>query len=363
MRRPASTVTAPQLAWLVFYLTICVSPFAFGRILIPTMGRSAWVGMLPSVVTGVIGAWVVVGLGTRFPGQALPGYAQRLVGPIGSGLILAALGVVLSAGAAINLHTLMEVLGGSLLPRVPIVVPAVIGAGICTYAAYLGADAILYLGQAIGFVMVLGLAGILLLPSTVATWSRLLPLGGVPWAEWFRPDVAARLGACRGFLPLLFLTAKVDVRQSGLLWRTLVVILISGLALAASFAVPVAVLGPAYASLFQFPLVDSVSTLVWQWLPFRRYGLIASALWVGFAYMSVSTDIWMASVCWSELAGGARRWFAGAVGVLALGYAAWEVSSARSVALFAAWNWSVIGVGYLAPLGLAVLAAVRRRPA
>jgi len=352
-----------QAAWLVFYLTLCVTPFAFAEGLIQAMGRWAWAGLLPGFALGVLALGAVAVLHRRLPRDSVLDYAPRLLGRFGGWLYIALLGLLFTAGAGANLRIFVDMLHSTLNAGMTAWVPALVMAALASYVAFFGPEVVARVATALLLAVLPGVALIFTLPWLNSVPGRLWPLWNVPWVSLTRQaHTASILGVCRGFLPLLLIAPMVDGRR--FFGRALAAQVAGSILLMVAFAMPVAVFGPDLAQQFRFPLLDAAGTVAWSWLPIQRWGHLTVLLWELITFVVASTYLWLGAAIggWLLMRG---RWrplvpvLGGAVFLLAGPLLGPEAESAVSTV----WNWSVVVLGMVVPLGLAAAVLMRGQAA
>ncbi len=351
-----------QAACLVFYVTICVTPFSFGEEMIRTLGRWAWfgaaVGLLPA--TAALGALAV--LRARLPEASVLEYAPALLGRFAGWVYVSMLFVLFAVGAGANLSVFVDMLHTTLAQDLSGWVPALVMSVLAAYVAFFGPEVIARVATALLLAVLPALAFICTLPWINSVPGRLWPLWTVPWGQVLnRVNTASILGACRGFLPLLVLAPMVRGRgffRSAFAAQTAAIGVIM-----LAFAIPVAVFGVALAEQYRFPLLDAIGTLGWIWLPIHRLGHLASLIWEMVTFVVAATYIWLGAALggWLFLRG---RWrpLIPALGCATLLVAGPLFGSQVQAEVLAIWSWAVVALGMLVPIGLAA-AALRRRTA
>ena len=353
-------LSVAQASWMVFYLTVCVTPFSFSDFAVRSMGRWAWASMLPAIVVGLFGLGAVVVLRRRRPNASVLEYAPEFMGRVGGWAYIFMLCLLFVTGAGANLHVFVDMLHTTLLPNLSEWWPSIAMAALAGYVAFFGPEVITRAGEMLLVAVLPGLAGVLTLPWLNSVPGRLLPLTRVPWDKLFtNVQTASIISACRGFLPLLVLAPMIQGRQ--MVGRTTAALLAGAMVIMVSFAIPIAVLGPDLAALFRFPLLDSIGTVAWTWLPFQRLGHLAALLWEGVTFVVVATYLWLGAALggWLFLRGGWRPMvFAAAVVTLLL--ASPVLDSEVQKKLLTIWTVGVVALGAAVPVCLAI-AAFRRR--
>ena len=362
----ASEVSAGQLGLLAFYLSVSLVPFTVGADALANLGRWGWAAALPAAALGLGGAWIAAGLRRRDDQDSVVATARRLAGPWVGAAYGAVLAIVLSLAAALTLHALAQVVRAELLPTLPAWIPAGIGAGICAYGAFLGLGALCRWAQVLALVVVPALAATLLVPWINAEPAQLQPLWAVPWGGLWHGWASFALAAGSGFAPLLFVApaggpagpANPGPQVCG------------GQACAAAVwilasALPIAVLGPEVANLVRFPLLRTVGTVTWRWLPLHRLGVLSVAAWAFLAYVTVAVDACLGAAAWRQALGRAAalgqagpepgRLVAALIAAAAGAAACWSPGSGANAMVLSAWGFAALGALFAVPALLLVL--------
>ncbi len=355
-------LSVAQAAWLVFYLTLCVTPFSFAEDMIGALGRWAWAGALPGLLLGVLALGAVAALRRRLPQASVLDYGPAILGRWGGWLYVALLGVLFAAGAGVNLRVFVDMLHTTLDAGMSAWVPALVMATLTSYCAFFGPEVIARTAQAILLVVLPGVALIFTLPWLNSVPGRLWPFWTVPWPNLMRQaHTASALGICRGLLPLLVLAPVI--RGAALFRQTLLAQVAASVLIMVAFAIPVAVLGPHFAAQFRFPLLDSAGTLTWQWLPLQRLGHLTVLFWEMVTFVVATTYLWLGAALggWLLL----RNHWRPAIpvlGVTTLLIAGPLTGPETEKTIFTLWNWGVVILGMAVPILLAAV-ALSRRPA
>ncbi len=352
-----------EASWIVFYLTICVTPFSFAEEMIRTLGRWAWAGVVPGFAFGLLGLGAVILLRRRRPRSSVLDYAPELLGRFGGWLYIALLGLLFVSGAGANLRIFVDMLHTTLLSSMSGWVPAGIMAALVSYAAFFGPEVIARAGIALLVGVLPAVTAIFSLPWLNSIPGRLWPFWTVPWGDLSRnPHAASALGICRGFLALLVLAPVVQGPGFGR--RTLLAQAAASILIMVSFAIPVAVFGPRLAAQFRFPLLDALGTVSWSWLPIQRLGHLTVLFWEGITFMVATTYLWLGAAIggWLLLRG---RWrpLVPVLGAVTLLLAAPLVGPTAEKDMLTIWNWAVVVLGLVVPIGLAIAVLPRRRAA
>lgn len=354
-------LSVAQAAWLVFYLTVCVTPFSFAEEMIRAMGRWAWAGVLPGFALGILALGAVAVLHERLPRASVLDYAPELLGRFGGWCYIALLGALFASGAGANLRVFIDMLHTTLNAGMSGWVPALIMALLTSFVAFFGPEVIARVAAALLLVVVPGIAVILSLPWLNSIPGRVWPPWTVPWAQLMRQaHTASALGVCRGFLPLLLLAPAINGR--GFFPRTLAAQVAGSIVLMIAFALPVAVLGPHLAEQFRFPLLDAAGTVSWSWLPIQRLGHLTVLFWEIMAFVVAATYLWLGAALggWLLLNG---RWrpLIPVLGGFTLLLAGPLMGPQAQKTLLTVWNWGVVVLGMVVPIGLAAAVLPRRR--
>ena len=353
-------LSVQQASWLVFYLTLCVTPFSFAEELTRTLGRWAWAGIVPGFAFGLLGLGAVIVLRRRRPRSSVLDYAPQLLGRFGGWLYIALLGLLFAAGAGANLRIFVDMLHTTLLSDMSGWAPAAIMAVLVSYAAFFGPEVIARLSQAMLVVAVPAITAIFTLPWLNSIPGRLWPLWTVPWQHLLRnPHTSSVLGVCRGFLPLLVLAPVVEGPGFGR--RTLLAQVAASFLLMVSFAIPVVVFGPRLAEQFRFPLLDALGTVSWSWLPVQRLGHVTVLFWEGITFLVATTYLWLGAAIggWLLLRGQWRP-LVPVLGAVTLLLAAPDIGPSAEKEILTVWNWAVVALGLVVPIGLALAVLSRR---
>ena len=353
-------LSAAQAGWLVFYLTLGLTPFTAAELVDGAMGRWAWASIVPGWTAGLLGLLAVAVLRRRRPQSSALEYAPALFGRQVGWLYLLVLGLVLAAGAVLTLHTLLVVLGLTLAAETPQWLLALILTALAGYAAFFGPEVIARVGEIMLILVLPGLAFTLGVPWINAEPGRLVPMAAVPWSvllgNW---RLTAALGFCHGFLPLLVLAPAVT--GPGAVRNSIVAHALAGILLLVALALPVAVLGLALAARLHFPLLEAVGTLAWRSVPFQRLGQLAVLVWQIVALIALSTYLWLAAAVGGWLfAGGRWRPLVPALGTAVVAVISLGLRGGTWLAGIAIWHGLVVAVGVLGPLSMALAALVRR---
>ena len=355
-------ISVAQAAWLVFYLTLCVTPFSFAEDMIGTLGRWAWAGALPGLVLGVLALSAVAALRQRLPRACVLDYAPDLLGRWGGWLYIALLGVLFATGAGVNLRVFVDMLHTTLNAGMSGWVPALVMTALTSYCAFFGPEVIARAAQAVLLVVLPGIALIFTLPWLNSVPGRLWPFWTVPWPNLMRQaHTASALGICRGLLPLLVLAPVI--RGAAFFRRTLFAQVAGSLLIMIAFAIPVAVLGPHLAEQFRFPLLDAAGTLSWRWLPLQRLGHLTVLVWEMVTFVVATTYLWLGAAVAGWLFLRARwRPAVPVLGVLTFLIAGPLTGPEAEKTIFTLWNWGVVILGMVMPIVLAG-GVLSRRPA
>ncbi len=356
-------LSVQQAAWLVFYLTISVTPFSFSEEMIKTMGRWAWAGVLPGLALGVVALGAVAVLRHRLPRSSVLDYAPQLLGRFAGWLYIMLLGLLCALGAGVNLHVFVDMLHSTLTSYLSGWVPALVMTALATYLAFFGPEVIARVATALLVAVVPELFLLATMPWLNSVPGRLWPLWTVPWGRLFaRASTASVLGTCQGFIVLLLLAPVVEGRR--FVRSTLLAVLAGSAMIMVGFAIPVAVFGPHLAAQFRFSLLDASGTVSWAWLPLQRLGHLTVLFWEMLVFVVAATDLWMAAAlgAWVLLSG---RWrplvlVLGGVTLLFTGPA---FGPTMQEALFTVWDWGVVLLAIVLPVALALAALPRRRDA
>lgn len=356
-------LSVAQAAWLVFYVTLCVTPFSFSEVIVQAMGRWSWAATLPGAVLGLCTLAAVAVLRHRLPHSSVLDYAPRLLGRFFGWLYIALLGVLFASAAGTNLRVLVDMLHTTLNADMSGWVPAAVMTILCTYLAFFGPEVIARVATALLLAVVPGMALIATVPWLNSVPGRLWPLWTVPWGNLFRhASTASALGVCRGFLPLLVLAPVVQ--GEGFWRRTATAQVVASLLIMIAFALPVAVLGPRFAVQFRFPFLESMGTISWSWLPIQRIGHLTVLFWQIITFIATAVYLWLGAAIggWLFLRG---RWrpLIPVLGMVTLLMSGPLVGPPLQKTVMTAWNWGVVALGMAVPLALALIAPPRRRAA
>lgn len=362
MKHASFRVSRWQLTLLVFMVTVCVTPFAFDSVLVLYLHRQAWLALLPALAVGLLGSGVAGALAWRFRGVQIVEYVPRVLGPIGGRLFLFLLGLLLFAGAPLNLHVFARLVRHTELPRSSPFLIALIFAAIVAFACYFGPEVIARGTEVLAPLIGVGLLAIFFAPFAAARFVRLLPLTtGFPWHNYWLPVISSSLGTVRGFLTVLVLGGAVsEVR--GLTGRTLAATAAACLLLILAAALPVLVLGVGFSEHLRFPILAVTGTINFRWLPFAHLTLATILIWQMIMFCVLAFYLWGGVYVLCAALGIAdwRPWVvAGAAVTAYLG----GTSPSPAVASWAvnAWNFAVIAVGVVLPLLLLLTTARGRR--
>ncbi len=350
-----------QAAWLVFYVTVCVTPFSFGEEMIRALGRWAWFGAAVGLLPGTVALGAVAVLRTRLPDASVLDYAPALLGRVAGWVYIGMLFVLFAVGAGANLSVFIDMMHTTLAAGLSGWAPALVMSVLAAYVAFFGPEVITRVATALAFAVLPALAVICTLTWINSVPGRLWPLWTVPWDQvLIHVNTASVLGSCRGFLPLLVLAPMV--RGPRFFRSTFAAQTAAIGVIMLAFAIPVAVFGAALAGQFRFPLLDAIGTLGWLWLPIHRLGHLAALIWEMLTFVVAATYIWLGAALggWLFLRG---RWrpLVPALGCVALLVGGPLLGSGVQTEVLTIWGWAVVALGMLVPIGLAAAAALRGR--
>ena len=361
---------SPSLSWwqillLVFILSLCLTPFDLPGLLMPLLGpRSAWWGVLPALAVGMWGITVASALVNRFPGRTMDRTVLSVLGPTLGYAYLAALTGLFIFSVLGCLLVFGPAAQQSLLPRLPVAFVAVMVAGVGTYAARSGPEAVARCAETLAPFLAVGLL-VIYVPLAVIHLrpGGLLPLRPPAWSAWLSPQMAGATGTIRGFLPLLVLGPLLARRvptgrfalAAGLAWLLIV----------GALVLPVLLFGGPLVRQFSFPMLAAESTIGWRYLPSRSLVELTLLVWYALTFLVFATYLWMAGWLVRRLIPALPR--RGPVEFLGLGaaiMASVHFSELTFQVMFEFWNVGVVVLGVLVPTGILLLASRRSaRPA
>jgi len=356
-------LSVAQAAWIVFYLTLCVTPFSFAEVMIQTMGRWAWAGVVPGASLGLLALGAVAVLRHRLPRSSVLDYAPQLLGRFAGWLYIALLGLLFASGAGANLRVFVDMLHSTLNSSMSGWVPALVMTVLTAYVAFFGPEVIARVATALLLAVVPGIALITTLPWLNSVPGRLWPFWTVPWADLTRQaHTASAIGVCRGFLPLLVLAPVIQGDR--FFRRTAAAQVAASLLIMVAFAIPVAVFGPHFAAQFRFPLLDAAGTVSWSWLPIQRLGHLTVLFWQMITFIVAATYLWLGAAVggWLFLHG---RWrpLIPVLGVVTLLISGPLIGPQLQKTVLTVWNWGVVALGMAVPIALALAVLPRRSAA
>lgn len=135
-------ISSTQLAALVFTFIIATATLYIPALLSQKAGQDAWIAVIVAGVVGIFIALIVTSLGGRFPEQTLVEYSQVILGTwIGKlvGLVYIWFYIHLTS---IVLREVAETAVGTLLPRTPLEVVAIVIVVSCAYAVKAGIEVV-----------------------------------------------------------------------------------------------------------------------------------------------------------------------------------------------------------------------------
>lgn len=343
-------VSSRQIWLLSALLSLCVTPLVLPGLVIPILGRYAWVAGVFSLLGGLAGTGCAAAVVRHFPNRSLDEVAAYGFGPLVSKAYLLLLVLLFTSGTGLNLHGFVAVVAAHELPLLPPAYPAILIAAAGTFAAYFGPEVVARSAEVLAPVILLGLIVIHILGFSNAGLGHLLPLQGIPMNGLGALPVLAAFGTARGFLLILALGAFARTLPGTAALN--VGTMIAAMLITVSLALPVAVYGAEFAGLHRFPFVSAVGTTGWQWIPTHATVLLL-IFWHAIVFVVFATYTWLAAWLWKRLLPrlpwGLLVICVGLAGTL---FASSSWSSRDMLLLFGLWNDAAVVLGIVVPAAL-----------
>ncbi|MCL6522901.1 MAG: spore germination protein, partial [Firmicutes bacterium] len=366
-RRPALSPVA--LFALVFYASLCVTPFLFPSQLFAQLGRGTWVVTPLELLVALWGLWVIRRLeawldrrvGARRGAVEL--WAPRLFGRLAGNLYLALLAGYFLLSAALGARVLDEILRVEELPETSVWLLAPATLLPAFVPAALGLAAVARSAQVLLFVVLPGLLAILLWPLGQATWQELLPLTTALDAlrRLGSPLALASLCVLRGYVPLLLLAGRAASPR----WPRPALLGFAAASLVdlTGFVAPVAVLGLPYAVRTTYPFMETIETIRVGFLPVEHLAMLTLLIWQASVFVFGALYLWAALELltrWLPPGPWGRRLLLAAMMAATLALAGWRIAPPQEQRLLVVCNLLGAGLGILLP-SLALLLSLRAR--
>jgi spore germination protein len=288
-----------QLAMIVIMTVIGVGVFNIGEIAAKHAGPDGWLVLIIMGLLHILLAYVMIKLGSRFPGKTFPQYIQEIIGVIPGKILVFIMSCYIVLNLSYEVREFTEVAKMFLLPRTPTEIIMLALILVSVYVVRGGVEVVARIVEILFPILFIPFFLIILAGASNLDLTRLLPIGR-DFSSKFTQLVVHAPHAFSGIEYILFYLGFVNKPHKafkpvawGIIFVTFFYTLVS--------VIGITSLGQKAASVSIWPLLVYIRNISLPELFLERLDGITLSLWVMTVFTTIVTGYYIVSYSLSEI--------------------------------------------------------------